>query len=257
MASRGRRILPGSIALNNERKIAEAIALRSAELRSVLAREGKAHNEFLTKCAEEKRIAKAEVAKLNAKLMGVKTTLADITSPYYDEKRKWLSGKKENEALRAELVAKLHEAKAYVEVQKVKAEAITKIETDLKGRFTKREEAVGNREVILLTREIDVKKVENTNAREDKRIAGAVKALSDNELDYAVRFRALLLRERAAEAILTRETKTRAEEMRVDLKAKAVQDKDKALQVERVGIARERARLGRIKHGLKTQGVAK
>lgn len=254
---RHKSVQPGSVALNNERKIAEAIALRSAELRAVLSREGKAHADFLSKCAEEKRTAKAEVAKLNVKLMEVRVALADITSPYYDEKRKWLSGKKENEALRAELVAKLHEAKESAETQRAKAEAITKIETDLKGRFTKREEAVGIRETSVTSREASSKLMCALIGRDDKRLRDAVKALSDNELDYAVRFRALLLRERAAEAILTREAKTRAEEMRVDLKAKAVQDKDKALQVERVGIARERARLGRIKHGLKTQGVAK
>jgi hypothetical protein len=252
---RRKSIQPGSIALNNERKIAEAIAKRSAEMRSALSKEGKAHVEFLTKCVEEKREAKTEVAKLSAKLISTKAALADITSPYYTEKRKWLSGKKENEILRAELVKKIADAKAYAETQRIKSEAISKIEADLKGRLTKLEEIVRNREVVILAREIDLKRGQDVNVREDKRIAAAVKALSDNEREYAARVKALTVREQKAEAVLARELRAYAEEMRVDLKAKAVQDKDKALQVERVGIARERARLGRIRH--QKQGAVK
>jgi predicted DNA-binding protein (MmcQ/YjbR family) len=252
---RRRSVQPGSLALDNERKIAEAIAARSAELRIVLSREGKAHNEFLSKYAEEKRAANIEIKKLIAKRETLKSGIADITSAYYEEKRKWLTTKKEDETLRAELTAKLQEAKTYIEAQRVKAAAVAKTAVELKNCLVNREETVRNREETLLAREVGLKKIENAIARESKRVSAAAKTIFDSEQDYAVRSKALALREKKAEAVLAREARVFAEEARFDLKAKLVQEKDKVLQVERNALARERARLGRIKH--KLQGAAK
>lgn len=250
-----RKIIPGSIALDKERKIAEAIAARSAELRKALSKEGEEYNAYLAKCAKEKREAEEAVVKTQKQLTALKADIVRVSSHYYDEKRAWLKGKKENDALREELVAKLREAKTHAETLRVTAEAVTQLETRLKKCIAIKETAVNIRETLAIARETAAKKIELKNVQENERLHNAIFELSKREKEYAVRINALIMCEKRAEAVIAKETSINAEERRIDLKAKVVQDKDKGLQIERVGLARERARLGRIKH--KLQGVAK
>lgn len=248
---RRKSIQSGSISLDNERKIAEAIAARSAELRSSLVTLGKEHNAFLLKCAEDARATKAVIAKTQKQLAALKAGIASATSKYYDEKRSWVNGKKENEALRAELEGKLQEAKAYAEAQCQKAQNIEKLEATLKGNVAFRELNIARKEEAVKAREAAIKKVETMHARDDARISEVLVLLSEKERDYAARINALIVNEKRAEAVLLTGEKLRQEETRIDIKAKLVQEKDKALMVERTGLARKRARLGRMEYKLK------
>ena len=248
-----RTIISGSIALNNEKKIAEAIAVRSAALRAVLSKESKEHAAYLANCDAEKKEAKAEVLKVQKQLATLKANLADIGSRYYDDKRAWIKSKKEADALREELVAKIKEAKALAEEERVKTNLAVQLEARTRDKIAKREAAVISREVSVLARETAAKKAEKQNEREAARLKDNTLTLSEKERDYTIRAKALLLREEKAEAILKREEAVAVKEERVDKKAKTVQDKDKELQVERVALARERARLGRIRHELEAR----
>jgi hypothetical protein len=253
---RRKSVQPGSIALNNERKIAEAIAVRSAELRASLATIGKEHNAFLLKCAEDAHAAKAVVTKTQKQLTALKAGIASATSKYYDEKRSWINGKKENEMLRAELADKLQAAKAHAEAQLQKAQNIEKLEATLKGNIAFREINVERREQAIKAREAAIKRVEAMHARDDARISEGLVLLSEKEKDYASRVNALVVKEKRAEAVLVKEAALQKEEARIDIKAQLVQEKDKALGTERTDLARKRALLGRARH-LKNKGAAK
>jgi len=244
-----RRIIPGSLVLDNERKIAEAIALRSNELRSSFSTLAREHAEYLDRCNAEKRAAKAAANKEAVRLASLKTTLADIENKVYDDKRSWLESKKQADVLRAELVKKIADAKEYASDMKQRRDSIEKLETELKVAIRKVSEELVAREADIRKREATIVKANAFNEKENGRIRQALVTLSEKEQDYTARVNALVVRERIADAVLTRENRIAEEERRVDLKAQKIQEDGKVLNVERANLARKRARLGRIKHG--------
>jgi len=251
MTIRSRHIIPGSIALDNERAMAEAVARRTAELRSSLITLGKEHNAFLTKCTGEAKRVTDDIQKLATIRDALKKELANIRSAYYDVKRVWVQGKKENDALREELAGSLRQSKMLEDARRNSAEAAAKLELGLKIRVKAVEDAIAVKEVEVKTREAAAMKAEKRNASEDKRLQGAISTLSEKERDYTTRVNALGVREKRAEETLAKEETIRQNEERVDIKAKTVQDKDKALQIERVAIARKRAYFRKKERGTK------
>jgi hypothetical protein len=243
-----RKIIPGSIALNNERKIAEAIAMRSNELRSSLSTLAQEHAEYLDRCNAEKHKAKAAADKETVRLASLKAALANIENKVYDDKRAWLESKKQADALRAELVKKIADAKAYAEDMRQRRDSVEKSEVQLKTAIRKVSEEVSAREADIRKREAVVVKTSAFNERENIRIQQALVTLSEREQDYAARVNALVVREIKATAVLAKEEIINTEERRIDLKAQQIQEDGKVLNVERANLARRKARLGRIRH---------
>lgn len=243
-----RKLIPGSAALNRERKIAEAIAVRSNELRGSLSTLAREHAEYLDRCDAEKHAAKVAANKEAMRLASLKAAVADIENKIYDDKRSWLESKKQVDALRAELVKKIADAKAYAEDMKQRRDRILLLEETLHAKLSKREAICDSREKICDERETAIEKKEIANKRDSEHIRKALVTLSEKELDCGRREGALILRERQANTILAREAAVTSKEERVDAKAQKIQEDGKILNVERANLARTRARLGRIKH---------
>lgn len=243
-----RKIIPGSAALNHERKIAEAIAARSNELRGSLSTLAREHAEYLDRCDAEKRAAKAAANKEAMRLASLKAAITDIENKIYDDKRSWLESKKQADALQAELVKKIADAKAYAEDMKQRRDKILLLEEALHAKLSKREAICDSREKICDEREVMAEKKEAANKRDNERIRKALVTLSEKEFDCGRRETALVEREKRAGVILAREAAVAAKEERVDAKAQKIQEDGKVVNTERANLARMRARLGRIKH---------
>jgi len=253
MAIARRRIVPGDRRIAEANKIADSIDMRIVGLRNSLAKIGAEHNTFLAR-------AQKEQADINASLKKSKEELAQLTSKISVAKAKDAKERKawteEKVALKTELTQKLKEAELYKNIQKTKADEATKHAVDLNSR-------VLNANINLASREQEVKIREDKCSAQEKKQASTAKEqavraekLSASETNYRARVTLLALNEKTASDILAREHAVRRNEARLDVKAKLVQETGKKQAIDKAFIAREKARLNRVRH-LQKEGVVK
>jgi len=247
MTVRSRHIIPGNKRLDNERKIAENIALRSNELRAVLSTIGKKHAlicekhvaelEALEKCTAQ---AKSELVRVHRLIAGAKDEEAKHTAKEHDLDRR-----------EREIELKTRDADCHISFQKQKLAEVERLRAETKRSIAAEHAALAEREVKVLSREETIRNAESRHLSAVKKYEAAVDKLIQHESSYSARVAALVTREERAATILDKETRLSKEEERIDAKGLLIQNLGKEQKRTRAGLARERARLGRIKHKIK------
>jgi len=251
MAVRKRGMISGSARLENEQRIAEAIAKRSEELRASLSIQAKEHAAFRDKLTEEKRVLSAGILKAKAELARAKKEAAAVKMSAVKLRDEYSQGIAANARLQGELETKLRALVAEVTRQAQKTAAIAKREEELKTRIASKEADVAARERSAIERELRADTLAKKQITVARNLAEQERNLALLSAEYALRVSALRLKENKAEAILAREAAVTAEETRLDIKGKLIQENGKKQKIERAALARERARLGRIGHTIK------
>jgi hypothetical protein len=257
MAIRTRRIISGSPRLENEKKIAENIAKRSEELRASLSTLGREHAAFRDKAGEEKRLILANIAKARAELITLQKQVADAKSTHNKLRGEYQLGKLANDNLKKKLEVELKLASAQTTLQEQKTVTLSKLESDLKTRIAAREADVAVREQCAMDRELRSDIGLRRQAVIERNQTAMAEKLGLQAADFALRNAELTLKERKAQNILAREAKLIAEESRLDVKGKLIQDTGKEQSQTRADLARKKALLGKIEHDLKNKGVKK